>query len=301
MPKRSPPPIGHLRYRPPAGYGLDLEVMSISDLRSRGSEAHFRRPQRTEFVLAFGVTAGGCAHMVDFFAHACRPGTWIVLKPGQVQRFDFSRKWEGWVVVFRPEFVLPAERATGVAELSMAGLVENLPNRLDLPEREHAAAIAAVAQMAADARMPASGADRAALLRHQLYALLLRLSLSQPAGPSSSASALSAQRFRRFHRAVEEAFRTTHRVQAYARRLGCSAKSLTRATREAAGASAKEFLSQRIALEAKRLLAYTTRPVGAIAEELGFDEPTNFVKFFRRAAGCSPGDFRRRNSGALAG
>ncbi len=298
MPKPSPPPIEHLRYRPPAGYGLDLEVMSISDLRSRGSEEHFRRPQRTEFLLAFGVTAGGCAHMVDFVEHACRPGTWIVLKPGQVQRFDFSRKWEGWLLVFRPEFVLPADRATGVAELSMAGLVENLPNRLDLSEREHAAATTVVAQMAADARMPAASVDRVALLRHELYALLLRLSLSQQrVERSPAASALSVQRFRRFRRAVEDAFRTTHQVHAYARRLGCSEKTLTRATREVAGASAKEFLSQRIALEAKRLLAYTTRPVGAIAEELGFDEPTNFVKFFRRAAGCSPGDFRRRNSG----
>lgn len=61
-----------------------------------------------------------------------------------------------------------------------------------------------------------------------------------------------------------------------------------------AGVPAKAFLSLRIALEAKRLLAHTAESVGALAGQLGFDEPTNFVKFFRREAGCTPGEFRAR-------
>ncbi|MGH8672978.1 MAG: helix-turn-helix domain-containing protein, partial [Burkholderiales bacterium] len=120
---------------------------------------------------------------------------------------------------------------------------------------------------------------------------------SQPRPERSPASSRNLQRFRRFRDAVENGFRTTHQVGAYAGRLGCSQRSLARAARESAGTSAKAFLAQRIALEAKRLLAHTIHPIKAIADELGFDEPTNFVKFFRREAGCSPGDFRRRNSG----
>ncbi len=298
MARRSSQQIEHILYRPPAGYGLDLEVMSIADLRSRGSEEHFRLPQRAEFVLAFGLTAGRCAHMVDFVVHACRPRTWMFLKPGQVQRFDFAREWQGWLLVFRPEFVFLPGAATSVAELSMAGLVESMPDRLDLSGPEHAAALAAVTQMASDARMRASGPERAALLRHQLYALLLRLFLVQQRRVRSpSASGSSLKRFRRFRLAVESGFTTTHQVHVYAQRLGCSERSLARATREIAGASAKAFLSRRIALEAKRLLVHTTRTVSAIAGELGFDEATNFVKFFRREAACSPGEFRRRNAG----
>jgi AraC-like DNA-binding protein len=76
--------------------------------------------------------------------------------------------------------------------------------------------------------------------------------------------------------------------------LGCSEKSLMRAVREAAGVSAKRYVSQRVALEAKRLLAHTSLPVATIADRLGFDEPTNFVKFFRREAGAVPGAFRRQ-------
>jgi AraC-like DNA-binding protein len=34
-------------------------------------------------------------------------------------------------------------------------------------------------------------------------------------------------------------------------------------------------------------------PVSSIAEKLGFDEATNFSKFFRREVGCTPAEFRR--------
>lgn len=51
----------------------------------------------------------------------------------------------------------------------------------------------------------------------------------------------------------------------------------------------------RLVLEAKRLLVHTTDPVGVIARQLGFAEPTNFVKFFRRETGTTPGAFRTRH------
>lgn len=70
-----------------------------------------------------------------------------------------------------------------------------------------------------------------------------------------AASARGLQRFKRFRDAVEADFASVHQVRDYARRLGYSDKSLTRSTLELAGVSAKTLVSQRIALEAQRLLA----------------------------------------------
>lgn len=100
---------------------------------------------------------------------------------------------------------------------------------------------------------------------------------------------------------MEEHFQKRHAVAGYAKLLGCSEKSLGRAVQTIAGITAKEFLSQRIALEAKRLLVHTSLPVSVIANRLGFDEPTNFVKFFRREAQQSPGEFRGEYTFRLEG
>lgn len=60
----------------------------------------------------------------------------------------------------------------------------------------------------------------------------------------------------------------------------------------ATGRTAKEIIDARVMLEAKRLLIHTDRPVAAIAADLGFSEPTNFVKYFTIRAGMAPGAFR---------
>jgi AraC-like DNA-binding protein len=63
--------------------------------------------------------------------------------------------------------------------------------------------------------------------------------------------------------------------------------------KEVAGMSANAFISERIVLVAKRLLAQTPLPASAFGEERGFDEATNFTKFFHREVGRSPSNFRR--------
>jgi hypothetical protein len=69
----------------------------------------------------------------------------------------------------------------------------------------------------------------------------------------------------------------------------------------ASGSSPKALIEQRLILEAKRLLAHTSLTVEAIATKVGFSEPTNFVKFFRRHGGMRPLEFRARFPGAYSG
>ncbi len=45
-------------------------------------------------------------------------------------------------------------------------------------------------------------------------------------------------------------------------------------------------------MEAKRLVLYSGLPVAAVAARLGFSDPSNFGRFFRRETGLSPGEYR---------
>lgn len=48
-------------------------------------------------------------------------------------------------------------------------------------------------------------------------------------------------------------------------------------------------------LEAKRQLSHADASVSEIAEELGFDDASNFSSYFRRHTGATPGAFRTRS------
>jgi AraC-like DNA-binding protein len=100
--------------------------------------------------------------------------------------------------------------------------------------------------------------------------------------------------FARFTDALEREIRRTREVAAYAAILRCSSRTLTRHCVETRGTSAKRVIEERLLLEARRSLAHDSISVAALATTLGFSEPTQFVKFFRRVSGETPGRFRAR-------
>jgi AraC-like DNA-binding protein len=293
--KKNPADIEQLTYRASGSYRLDLEIFSVSDLRQRVGEQFLRSAHRYRFYMLLCVTRGECIHLIDFKRVACKPGSLLSLQPAQAHRLDFEQEWEGFVVLFRPEFLFSSQTTAAHAGMKLAPGLEWLPEHLCLRENECRVVVGAIAQMRKDCRIEAPPEQVHTLLRHQLYALLLRLGAQhgrQQMHGDSSAGA--ARRFRQFQRLVEKKYWQCHRVAEYAELLGCSEKTLTRASMEMAGVQAKAFITLRINLEAKRLLAQSAVSITLIGHRLGFQDPTNFVKFFKREAGCTPGEFRRR-------
>lgn len=275
----------------PHGRALDIEIFRVSDLRQRTGAAEIRAPHRYDFHMLVCVTQGEVIQWVDFLPVACAPGSLLVLRPGQVHRLGDDQDWEGWMVLFRSEF-LPSD-AQSTADLLPALGLDRLPEHMMLAPPDFDATVEAIVRMRQDATRAALPHDTHALLRHQLCALILRLGiLHDLKAGADAASSQGLQRFVRFRRLVEQNHTRWHQVATYADALGCTEKSLTRAAKEASGQSAKAVIAARITLEAKRLLAHTDRPIYLIAEGLGFAEATNFAKFFKRETGATPAGFR---------
>ncbi len=295
--KKRSPDIAQVRYTPPEPYRLDLEVFSIAERAKQVDMDSFRGTHRIDFHLLICVIRGKFTHTVDFTPIPCEPGSILTLRPAQTQRFDTESKWDAWFVMFRPELLLPLQATMPTGDLKSLGNLEALPVHFSLSDADRHAVAESIMQMHRDARINAPSPDLNVLLRHQLYALLMRLNLIRHQQEIRNAvPPMSLQRFKRFQQLVEKNFAARHQVGHYASLLGISEKSLTRATLDAVGMTAKQFVASRINLEAKRLLAHTALPVSVIADQVGFDEATNFVKFFKREAGCSPGEFRRRQA-----
>lgn len=285
--------IKRLSYQPAVAYPYDLEIFRESDRKRRTSEEKMRMTYRYEFHMLICVTHGSCIQWVDFEPVSCNPGTLLTLRPGQAHNFGCDKNWDGWIVLFRPEFLLPTLFPSN--ELKLAFDFKRLPNFLNLDSDDLRRAIDSIVQMSEDSLIDASSEDVNALLRYQLYALVTWLGVIH--GRRQVHDTLHSHamlRFTRFQKLVEEHFTEWSHVSEYAISLGCTERSLTRATTSAAGVSAKAFISARINLEGKRLLVHTDFPISVIAEKLGFEEATHFSKFFKRETGCTPTEFRQR-------
>jgi AraC-like DNA-binding protein len=249
-------------------------------------------PLRADSHLIMLVTVGHGSHTLDFHRYACRPGTLIWGRPGQVHQFGGQAGLDATLLAF------DTEALAGLPELAeVKHLVDDpLAPACWHPSGEDGEAIASeVAQLTADCERYASGATAdlmagdlaTTLLRHQLAVLLVRIAALVPPPPMGSATSILRRLRGEMERDVQH-----RRVEDYADRLDCSVRTLTRACLALTGRSAKQLIDERVALEACRVLATTDLPVAEVGRRLGFDEPTNFGRFFAREVGQSPGAFR---------
>ncbi|WP_111707400.1 helix-turn-helix domain-containing protein [Lutibacter citreus] len=82
-------------------------------------------------------------------------------------------------------------------------------------------------------------------------------------------------------------------IAAYAEKLNITPIYLSECVKKTTGLTSKKVLSNYMTLRAKALLQQTTKSVAEIGYNMGFDEPTNFIKFFKNNEGITPAAFRK--------
>lgn len=280
---------------------LGIESLRLSELLGRVSPSHFAAPQRPGFHLLMLFTAGSGDHFLDFRRVRCNAGTIVHARPGQVQQFVLGQKLEADIILFTSEFIFPAFSAADGA--AFGPLIDDIvPEEVtDLRADALESVVGVMSAIKRGYNITDGSKLSAIILQHLLYAMLLTIASYHVKCAAPYVTDGHSRTFQRFRRAVDSKFSRTRNVEDYAEAIGCSPKSLRRACIIACGSSPKVLIEQRLILEAKRLLAHTGLTVEAIATELGFSEPTNFVKFFRRHGGMRPLDFRLKFPGAQLG
>jgi len=100
------------------------------------------------------------------------------------------------------------------------------------------------------------------------------------------------QLYRRFARVLERDFATHHGAAHYADALAVPPAALSQALTQASGRSTKEHVTERVMIEAARLLRFSNRSVSEIAYLTGFGDPLYFSRAFKRHHGAAPSAFR---------
>ncbi|WP_158800117.1 helix-turn-helix domain-containing protein [Pedobacter sp. L105] len=90
-----------------------------------------------------------------------------------------------------------------------------------------------------------------------------------------------------FKLAVETHLTDQHDVQSIAEKLAMTTTSLYSVVKEFSGVSPKEWMTNRLMLEAQRKLQYSKLSVKELAYELGFNDPGYFSRAFKKSTGKS--------------
>lgn len=114
-------------------------------------------------------------------------------------------------------------------------------------------------------------------------------SLKEPDMPNAQMEVI-----RQFNLLVEQHFREMHQVQEYANLLFKSPKTLSNFFKKYGEKSPLGIITDRIILEAKRLLLYSDKSIEEIAFELGYQDAGVFSKIFKKKEDTSPSAYRKQ-------
>lgn len=271
---------------------IGIELLSLATLRARVPEEKLRVAERVGFFMVLVVTAGHGEHLIDFERFSLRVGDVLFVKPGQVQQWLPQAGLTADLLVIDPAALQPC--ATIFPEAARALLrLEYWASKFEANPGQMAAWKSLAVLIRQELDQPQLD-DLSATMGRELL-LCMMLGLSRTAATDVPASNAQTRLVQRFLRELESQLHDRPSLTQIARKLHVSTSTLSRTCARLLGRSAKATIDRRIALEAQRLLVFSTATSVAIGEQLGFLEPTNFVKFFRRQTGMTPGGFRAKH------
>lgn len=286
-------PLTELRKTRFANKRLDpigVELLTLSELHARVSAKLLFETERVEFFMVLVATGGHGEHLVDFERFPLQAGHTVFVRPGQIQQWQTQAGLEADLLLIDPAVILPDATMFQHAAMTLLRL-EDWPNYFKMEDEELAAWKSLAPMLRRELDQPLLDALSATLARELMLCMMLHA--SRVATRHTATSTAQAQLVRRFHQELDCLVGTRPSVELLARELRVSTSTLTRTCKDVLGYSAKEEVDRRVALEAQRLLVHSTATSVAIGEQLGFTEPTNFVKFFRRLVGMTPEAFRK--------
>ena len=282
-----------ITYRHSTGLDLGIDIFSLRELYNRQPDISHRitEPHSPGFYILIYVTDGNGHHTVDFKSYKVAPNTLIIVSKHQVQQFDSRLLLDGYMILITEEFLHQSlfDLDGGITRLlfepitTQAYFLHNAYTLLPHVER-------LIEEYQDGNDIP----DQSAILTRELGILLIKTDRMRRSQLSESDNkAETSLRLVAFRDLLQLHFRDHWTAQQYADELRFSKKTLGSLTRKYLNRTPKEIIDQRLLLEIKRLLAHTDLSIKEIGFQLGFDDPSNLNKFFRRMKGNTPTEFRR--------
>lgn len=200
--------------------------MTLAELRRRAPSTLIA-PQRVDFHLLLMVENGYSPHLVDFVELHLKPGSVLFVRPGQVQQWKLDPGLEGYMLLIRADALAPSiVRASN--DMALIRL-EEWPTHTQPPARLFARAKDSLVRLHEDIRDFDGSENHAALISHSLLSLLLVLAQSMLL-PDTAIGHREADIHRLFTTELEQHFNQRLSVLDYAKRLGYSQSTISRAS-----------------------------------------------------------------------
>ena len=269
-----------------------FDFLLLEDLMRRKDIDHdMEKLHRVEFFIILVVTNGSGYHTIDFTDYKYGPRTVLTIRKDQIQKFSRNNSLEGFLLIFQDEFLVSyLEDLEAQKSLQLFNELLASP-KIQLNKKEFATILNIVQRMETE-YFKVNDDYSQSIIRSELHILITKLYRIKSQNNPLIKDKKYLSEFIEFQSHVEQNVNRTNKVIDYAKMMGLSTKTLNTVTRSIANKPAKAFIDDICVKQIKRLLINTPLSIKETAYASGFEETTNFYKYFKKHVGTTPENFR---------
>jgi AraC family transcriptional activator of pobA len=284
-----------------------IPVYGIREFSKNNSESYFysndlpnhlkshqfiNNPHIHNTYITILFTRGKGEHQIDFSSYPVKPGSVFMLNPGQVHCWKLSEQADGFVFFHTREFYDSIFTNRKITDFSFFYLQQNHPV-IYLGKDEVPLIQSRFEEINAEFNSYNSlKTEKLGSLIDLLYIELSRVYTKEVHNVSKETS-INYYKVKTLQRLIDEHFRKLKLPQQYAELLNISTRHLNRLSREILNKTTGELITERIILEAKRLLIHNDIPVANVADQLGYEDVSYFICVFKKHTRQSPKAFQK--------
>jgi AraC family transcriptional activator of pobA len=268
----------------------DILISRFAPYLEKHKNLHLAHKHSFYHLVMF--TKGEGTHTIDFNTFNIKPYQVYFMVPGQVHSWAFTGAMDGYIINFSSTFFNSFLLNNNYLELlpffsgNIDDAVINPPKEVQRPLVDIFEAI-----IQETANIKNFGADMVRVLMLQLFMSLSRLNTG--AG-KTIASPYNYTLLKSFQKLIAQNFVEIRLPKQYASLLYITPNHLNAVCKDILGIPAGQVIRNRIILEAKRLLINLDLTITEIAARLNFADNSYFARFFKKEAGLSPDEFRKK-------
>jgi AraC-like DNA-binding protein len=256
------------------------QVLNRKDLHT---ELH-----KHDFFFVLAVQKGKGLHEIDFNSYPVKDGSIFLVRPGQAHKLQLEAKASGYLMEFDLSFI---QQKNFISEQRWKKAFRK--NYCETESGKFAKLYAQLDSIYDEYIEKKEGYPEAILAYLNLFFLEYIRESDDPARMASATVNYAQERFEELSQLLEQNITGMKRVSQYAELLNLSPYQLNAITKAAVGKTVSELINEQIILEAKRHLLATSHQIKEIADQLGYEDHSYFIRFFKQQTGLSPDAFRK--------
>ena len=249
------------------------------------------KPHGHDFYLVLLVTHGNGTHSIDFNEYKVEPGSVFILSPGQVHKWDLSEDTDGYVLFFTREYFLLDFNQDRLTRLPFFKSTFSIPYLKVEPEDQQI-----ISKLFGQINEEYS---KHMLNYHEMIRLYLNIMFIELArlykirNEDHIEYSYELIQLNRFEELIDKHFKEHRGIPFYADQMSLSLKQISHLCKKTVGKTPIEMLTERIILEAKRLVIHSDFSISSIAEILNFSDNSYFIRTFKKLCNATPEQFRQ--------